>query len=100
MFPLKSLGLVLAAYIYAVAARRSLSNLYDRCDFTVDHSRYNLCPLFHDRGQDGAVRIHAGLEPDTHLEITFGDPVRLWSGEEDEPQVRTGDYSASRKKVD
>ena len=95
MIPPKSLGLglVLAAYIHTAAARQSLSNPYQGCEFTVDRSRYDLCPLFHDRGQGGVVKVHAELAPTTQLyyEISFGGPLSPQRGEDAQPQVRTGE---------
>jgi len=86
----KPIGLVLAACVCAAAAHRSLSNLYDNCEFTVDRSRYDLCPLFHDRGQGGVVKVLAELAPTVQLsyEMSFGGLVSLQSGEEAGPQVR------------
>jgi hypothetical protein len=91
MFPPQSLGLVLAACVYAAAARRSLSNLYDDCEFTVDRRRYDLCPLFYDRGQDGVVKVRTDLSPTTQpsYEMSFGGPLNPHNGEKAEPQVRT-----------
>jgi len=96
MSPPKSLGLTLAACVYAVAARQSLSNPHGFCEFTVDHTRYDLCPLFHDRGQDGVVNVRAEPTPTTQLsyDISFGGPLAPQSGEEAEPQVRTGEAAA------
>ena len=105
MFPPKSLGLTLAVCVSAAAAaaRQSLSNLRDDCEFTADRSRYDLCPLFHDRGQEGVVKVRAELAPNTQLlyEISFGGPLSVQSGEEFEPQVRNGGgYCASRNETD
>lgn len=100
MFPPKSLGLVLATCVYAAAARQSLSNLYDDCEFIVDQSRYDLCPLFHNSGRDGVVRVHAELAPAVQIsyEISFGGPVSPQNGdsERDELQVRAADASIQR----
>jgi len=91
MSPSKSLGLALAACVYVAAARQPLPNLYDHCEFIADRSRYDLCPLFHDRGQGGVVKVPADLAPTTQLsyEISFNGPLSPQSGEEAEPQVRT-----------
>lgn len=97
MLFLKSLGLALAASgACAAAARRPLSNLYDACELTVDRSRYNLCPLFHDRGQDRVVRVRAELPPNiqAYYEISFSGPLSRECGEEVKPQVRTGKGTA------
>jgi len=95
MFPPRylGLGLVLAACICATAAHQSLSNLYEGCEFTVDRSRYNLCPLFHDRAQGRVIKVNAEIPPTTQLsyEISFGGPLTPQSGEEAQPQVRTGE---------
>jgi len=89
MFPPKSLGLAIAACVCVAAARQSLSNLYDSCEFTVHRSRYDLCPLFFDRGQDRIFKVHAEPTPYTQLfyEISFGEPLITQSGKEAEPQV-------------
>ena len=89
----KSLGLALAACLCVAAARQPLPNLYDHCEFTVDRSRYDLCPLFHDRGQGGVVKVPADLTPTTQLsyEMYFGGPLSPQSGEGAGPQVRTAD---------
>jgi hypothetical protein len=94
MFPPKSLGLVLAACVYAATARQSLSNLYDDCEFTIDRIRYDLCPLF--RRQDGVIKVRTELAPTTQpsYEISFGGPLNQQSGEEAEPQVGTADATA------
>jgi hypothetical protein len=92
MFPAKSLGLALVVFVYATEARQSLSNLYDVCEFTVNHSRYDLCPLFYDRDRDGVVQVRAELSPTIQLyyEVSFSGPLTLitQSGGEVEPQVR------------
>ena len=87
----KSLGLALAACVCVAAARQPSPNLYDNCEFTVDHSRYDLCPLFHDRGRGGVVKVLADLAPAIQLsyEMSFSGPLSSQSGEEAEPQVRT-----------
>lgn len=92
MFPPKSLGLLLAVGVYATATHQTLSNLYDACEFTVDRSRYDLCPLFHDRGHDRVVKVRAELSPITqsYYEISFGGPLETQSEGEVEPQVRAG----------
>ena len=94
MFPPKSLGLALTACVYAVAARQSLSNLYD-CEFTINRTRYDLCPLVHDRTQGGVVKVRAELAPNVHIsyEISFGGPLNPQSGEREGagPQVSTTD---------
>lgn len=93
MFPPNSLGLTIAACVCVAAARQSLSNLHDDCEFTLDRSRYDLCPLFLDRGQDRVVKVYAEPIPNTQLfyEISFGGPLRTQSGMEAEPQVSTGE---------
>lgn len=92
MVPLKSLGLVLTACVCAVATRQSLSNLHGDCEFTLDGSRYDLCPLFHDRGHDEGINIHVELISKVYLlyETSFGEPPSAQSGEEPEPQVSAG----------
>ena len=92
MSPFKTLRLALTAYACAVAAQQHLSNPYDACEVTIDRFRYDLCPLFHDRGQDGVVRVRAELSPNTqtYYEISFGVPLSTQNGEEIERQVRTG----------
>ena len=92
MFPPKFLGLAVVACVSVAAARQSLSNLRHDCEFTVDHSRYDLCPLFLDRGQDRVVKVYAELTPNTQLsyEISFGVPLATQSGKEAGTQVRTG----------
>jgi len=101
MFPPKSLGLVLAACVSAAAARQSLSNLRDHCEFTVDHRRYDLCPLFHDRGQGGVVNVRAELAPTAQLsyEISFGGPLSPQSGQEAEPQCPPGTWVCLRERL-
>jgi len=86
MFPLKSLGLVLTACIYATATRQSSSNLRDDCEFTLDGSRYDLCPLFRDRGQDGVVNVRAE-SIDLLYGMSFGARIR----EVAEPRVSAGE---------
>lgn len=92
MFPLKSLGLVLAAVACTAVARQPLSSLHDACEVTVDRSRYDLCPLFRDRGQGRIVRVRAELSPAIHAyyDISLGGPLSIQSEEEVEPQVRPG----------
>jgi len=89
MFPPKSLGLAIAACVCVAAARQSLSNPHDGCEFTIHRSRYDLCPLFLDRGQDRIFKVHAEPTPYTQLfyEISFGEPLITQSGTEAEPQV-------------
>jgi len=89
----KSLGLALAACVCVSATRQPLSSLYDNCEFTVDRSRYDLCPLFHDRGEGAVVKVHAELIPTVQLsyEMSFGGPLSPQSGEEAGPQVSTAD---------
>lgn len=104
MIPLKFLGLVLAAGACTATAHKSLSNLYDACELTLDHSRYDLCPIFNDRGQDGIVRVRAEISPNTqaYYEISFGGPLSARIEEEVEPKVRPGDRercNASRTTV-
>lgn len=97
MLPSKSLGLALAVYVYAAAAHQSLPNPHVDCEFSVYRSRYDLCPLFLDRGQDPRlVTVHAELMKNTHLfyEISFGGLLKAQSGEEAEPQVSTGEVIA------
>lgn len=100
MFPLRSIGLILAAGVYAAAARQSIPNLYDTCEVTVDRRRYDLCPLFHDRGQARVVEVRAELSPITHLhyELSFGGPLNMRSGDDAEPQVRTGKLTTLRER--
>lgn len=104
MFPPKSLGLALVVCVSATAAAcQSLSNLRDDCEFTADRSRYDLCPLFHDRGQEGVVKVRAELTPNTQLlyEISFDGPLSAQNGEEFGPQVSNrGGYCASRNETD
>jgi hypothetical protein len=99
MFPPKSLGLTLVACVYAAAAPQSLSNLYDGCEFTVDRSRYDLCPLFRG-GQDGVAKIRTEPASTTQpsYEISFNGPLIPQSGEEAEPQVRATDAVAPLSK--
>lgn len=87
----KSLGVALAACVCVAATRQPLSTLSDGCEFTVDRSRYDLCPLIHYRGQGAVVKVHAELAPTLQLsyEMSFGGPLSPQSGEETEPQVRT-----------
>lgn len=96
MLPPKSLGLLLVASVYATATHQTLSNLYDACEFTLGRSRYDLCPLFHDRGHDGIVKVRAELSPITqsYYEISFGGPLKTQGEGEVEPQVRTGEATA------
>ena len=100
MLPPMSLGLALAVSVYAAAARQSISNPHGACEVTVDHSRYDLCPLFYDQGQDRVVQVRAELSPTTqlHYEISFGRPLNTRSGDETEPQVRTGKFTALRER--
>lgn len=93
----KSLGLVLATCVLVATARQSISNLRDSCEVTVDHSGYDLCPLFYDRGQSRVLQVHAELGQTTqlHYEISFDGPLNTPSGEGAGPQVRTGEFSAS-----
>ena len=96
MFLPRSLGLALAVYVHAAAARQSLSNLYDTCELTVERTRYNLCPLFHDRGQREVVKVWAELAPTVQLlyEMSFSGPLSPQSGEEAGPQVRDAGAAA------
>lgn len=89
MFPPKSLGLAIAACVCVAAARQSLPNPHDDCEFTIHRSRYDLCPLFLDRGQDRIFKVHAEPTSYTQIfyEISFGEPLITQSGEEAEPQV-------------
>lgn len=90
MFSPNSLGLVLAVCVYAAAARQLLSDLYDNCEFTVDHTQYDLCPLFH----SGVAKVRAELAPavQSSYEISFGGSLGSHSGESGaEPQVSTAD---------
>jgi hypothetical protein len=100
MFPFKSLGLVLAAGVCTAAARQPLSNLHDACELAVDRSQYDLCPVFHDRGQDRVVRVRAELSPiiQAHYDISLGGALSTQNGEEVEPQVRTGNAIAPPEK--
>lgn len=99
MLPSNFLGLLLAAGVYAAATHQTLSNLYDACEFTVDRSRYDLCPLFHDRGQDGVVTVRAELSPITqsYYEISFGGPLKTQSEGEVEPQCPPGTWICLRE---
>jgi len=99
MFPPKSLGLALAACFCVAAARQSLSNFPGDCAFTVDRSKYDLCPLFLDRGQNRIVKVHADLTPDTQLlyEISFNGPLSAQNGEEAEPRCPPGTWACLRE---
>lgn len=95
MFPPKSLGLVLSACVYAAATRQSLSNLHGACDITVDHTQYDLCPLFNDRqAQDGVVQVRGDFSPtiQTYYEISFSGPLNPKNGESAESQCPPGTW--------
>ncbi|KAF9788487.1 hypothetical protein BJ322DRAFT_637005 [Thelephora terrestris] len=100
MFPPRSLGLVLATGVYAAAARQSISKLYGACEVTVDRSRYDLCPLFHDRGQDRVFQVRAEISPITQLyyEISLGGPLNVQGGDEAEPQCPPGTWVCLRER--